>query len=92
MTIELPQLSDGAIEFAHQLELYSRENRPYSKDIHPATKALLVHLRIITGVKQGLDRTATVIEDTDGEDNISPNDDGNLMKANIWYPSNSIHN
>ena len=32
MTIELPQLSDGAIEFARQLERYSRENRPYLKD------------------------------------------------------------
>ena len=67
MTIELPQLSDGAIEFAHQLKLYSRENRPYSKGIHSATKALLVHLRIITSVKQGLDRTTTVIKNTDGE-------------------------
>jgi hypothetical protein len=41
MTIEIPQLSDGAIGFALQLELYSRENKPHSKDIHPAMKALL---------------------------------------------------
>lgn len=51
---------------------------------------LLVRLRIITGVKQGLDRTSSVIEDTDGEDNIPPNDDGNLMKGNIWYLSNAF--
>jgi hypothetical protein len=44
MTIEFPQLSYGAIEFAHQLELFSKENRPYSKDIHPATKALLGYI------------------------------------------------
>ncbi|KAN0067958.1 hypothetical protein V8E54_013886 [Elaphomyces granulatus] len=41
---ELPQLPDGTIEFAYQLERYLREDRPYSWDIHPATKALAEYI------------------------------------------------
>ena len=41
---ELPQLPDGTIEFAYQLKRYLREDRPYSWDIHPATKALAEYI------------------------------------------------